>query len=162
MEEIRKNTVDYTRDFTSFTYQPEATDDAVTELLKTIDRCPYGTAGSSLSQVAAGVSVLELSAAEGTAEKLSKYLDGMDATQRDYFSFQWQMCMKKAKAILEKPDNFKGEISDAGIESFDASAYSKESLDNFNTIVMSELEKRGVKDEWKNHLDVEPFVFFVE
>ena len=49
MEEIRKTTVDYTRDFTSFTYQPE-TDDVVTELLKTVDRCPYGTAGSSLSQ----------------------------------------------------------------------------------------------------------------
>ncbi|MBR5308818.1 MAG: SH3 domain-containing protein [Clostridia bacterium] len=162
MEEIRKTTVDYTRDFTSFTYQPESADDAVTEHLKAVDRCSYGTAGSSLSQLAAGVSVLELSVAEDTAEKLTKYLDGMDATQRDYFSFQWQMCMKKARAILEKPSNFKDEMSDAGIEDFDASAYSREILDKLNDIVMSELEKRGVKDEWKNHPETEPFDFWEE
>ena len=69
MEEIKKTTVDYAKDFTSFMYQPE-TEDAVIELLKTIDRCPYGTAGSSLSQVAAAVSVLNLSKAEDAESKL--------------------------------------------------------------------------------------------
>jgi hypothetical protein len=158
MEEIRKNTVDYTRDFTSFMYQPE-TENEVLELLKNVDRCSYGTAGSSLSGLVSGVSVLKLSETEGVLAFLSAYLDGMDATQRDYFSFQWQMGVKKAKAILENSDSFKGEMSDAGMEDVDLSGFDNDGLDALNTAVVNELEKRGVKDEWKNHLEIEPFVF---
>ena len=161
VEETKKNTVDYTKDFTSFMYQPE-TEDKVIELLKSVDRCPYGTAGASLSAVAAGVSVLELSKTEGVSVKLSAYLDGMDATQKDYFSFQWQMCMKKAKVILENPDSVAGEMSDAGISDVDLSAFDKDELYALDGMVMGELEKRGVKDEWKNHLEQEPFVFYEE
>jgi hypothetical protein len=156
MEEIRKNTVDYTRDFTSFMYQPE-TENEVLELLKNVDRCSYGTAGSSLSGLVSGVSVLKLSETEGVLAFLSAYLDGMDATQHDYFSFQWQMGVKKAKAILENPDSFKGEMSDAGMEDVDLSGFDNDGLDALNTAVVNELEKRGVKDEWKNHLEETPF-----
>ena len=159
MEEIKRAKVDYTKDFTSFMYQPE-TEDAVTELFKTIDRCPYGTAGSSLSQVVAAVSVLKLSKADDVMPKISLYLEKMDATQRDYFSFQWQMCIEKAYVILEKPEDFKGALEDAGLDDVDLSVFTKDEIDRLNTKVTEELEKHGVKDEWKNHLEAEPFVFW--
>ena len=159
MEEIKRAKVDYTKDFTSFMYQPE-TVDAVTELFKTIDRCPYGTAGSSLSQVAAAVSLLELSKAEDVMPKLSLYLEKMDATQKDYFSFQWQMCIEKAYMILEKPEDFKGALEDVGLEDVDLSVFTKDEIEGLNTKVTEELEKHGVKDEWKNHTEMEPFVFW--
>lgn len=159
MEEIRKNTVDYTRDFTSFMYQPEAGDE-VLELLKTVDRCPYGTAGSSLMQISAAVCVLELSKKENIESNLSGYIDGMDATQKDYFSFQWQMCMKKANAILENPDAFKDVMNDAGLEDVDLSVFDKDKVNLLDSVVTAELEKRDVKYEWKNHSEEEPFAFW--
>ena len=161
MEELRRNTVDYTKDFTDFMYQPE-NEDEVVELLKTIDRCSYGTAGSSLSQLSAGVSVLKLTEKEEISEKLSEYLDGMDATQRDYFSFQWQMCVKKAEALLEKSEDYPDEMKDAGLEEVDLSKFDKEKLSELDTAVMTELEKRHVTDEWKNHPEEEPFVYWGE
>ena len=160
MEESRKTTVDYTRDFTSFMYQPES-EDKVIELLKAVDRCSYGTSGSSLMQISASVSVLMLSEEDETMEKLSAYLDGMDATQKDYFSFQWQMCVKKAKEILENPENFTGVLCDAGLEEVDLSLFSKEKLTSFDNAVMDELEKLEIKDEWKNYPE-EPFIFWQE
>ena len=159
MEEIKRKTVDYTKDYTSFVYQPES-EDSVLELLKTIDRCSYGSAGSSLSQVAAGVSVLKLSKTDGIDNKLSEYLKAMDATQLDFFSFQWQMCMKKALTILENAHEFVGEMADAGVGDVDISEFDKNELDKLNAEVLSELEKLGVKDEWKNHPEIEPFVFW--
>ena len=159
IEEIKKNTVDYTKDFTSFLYQPES-EDSVVELLKSIDRCSYGSAGSSLSQVAAGVSVLQLSKVEDAVAKISEYLGEMDATQRDYFSFQWQMCMNKASAILENPNSFAGVINDAGVGNIDLSVFNQAELAKLNTEVLDKLETFNVTDEWKNYLQMEPFVFW--
>ena len=159
LEEIRKNTVDYTRDFTTYMYQPESKD-LVIDNLKMIDRCSYGTAGSSLSQVAAGVSLLKLSKTDGVIDKLSDYLKGMDATQKDYFSFQWQMCMKKTYEILKNPESFEEALKDAGLDDIDLSDFNKDGTDKINSAVMSELEKLNIKDEWKNHLEIEPFVFW--
>ena len=127
--------------------------------MKTIDRCSYGSAGSSLSQMASGVSVLKLSKLEETKSRLSEYLCGMDATQLDYFSFQWQMGIKKAKAILDGGDAYLGEMSDAGFEDVDLSIFDKAQLDALDRAVADELEKLGVKDEWKNFSEEEPFIF---
>ena len=159
MEEVKKNTVDYTKDFTDYMYQPKS-DDSVIDNLKTIDRCSYGTAGSSLSQVVAGVSVLKLSKADGVNDKLSEYLKGMDATQKDYFSFQWQMCMKRAYGIIENPESFEGALRDAGLDNIDMSDFDKDGLDELNSTIMSELEKSNIKNEWKNHFEIEPFTFW--
>ena len=49
--------------------------------------------------------------------------------------------------------------SDAGMEDVDLSGFDNDGLDALNTAVVNELEKRGVKDEWKKHLEIEPFVF---
>ena len=159
MEEIRKNTVDYTRDFINYMYQPE-TDDSVFEILKIIDRCSYGTAGSSLSQVAAAVNVIKLSKTDGAIDKILKYLNGMDATQKDYFSFQWQMCMKKALAILKAPDRYQGEMYDAGVSDVDLSEFNKDELEKLNDAVISQFENLKIKDEWKNHPEIELFIFW--
>ena len=51
----------------------------------------------------------------------------MNATQKDFFSFQWQQALRQANALLDGSE-------DPAI-----------------------LDNAGVTDEWKNHTDLEPF-----
>lgn len=159
LAELRRSTVDYTREISDFIYQPE-TDDEVIEHFKIIDRCQYGTAGSSMIQITAGISVLVNSKSENVLLKLAEYLDGMDATQKDYFSFQWQMCFRKANDILKNPDSLLVEMSESGFEEVDLSVFNDDELNLLDAAVMTELSKRGVEDEWKNYAEQEPFVFW--
>ena len=70
------------------------------------------------------------------------------------------MCTGKAYVILENPEDFKGALRDAGLEDVDLSVFAKDEIDGLNIKVTEELEKHGVKDEWKNYLEAEPFVFW--
>ena len=77
-------TVDYTGDVTGWMYAPD-TDDEITPWLIAIDSAEYGTAGASLKQVNAAVSLMRLAMDEsGNAEaRLKTYLSGMNDPQRD-------------------------------------------------------------------------------
>ena len=93
---------DYSGSVIDWVYAPES-DDELVQLLVTIDSDSYGSAGASLQQANAAVSLMKL-AAEGSedAEKTAKdYLAGMNATQKDFFSFQWQQALKEANALLD-------------------------------------------------------------
>ena len=59
------------------------------------DEVSYGSAGASLQQANAAVAVMKLAMDEsGKAQETVKaYLEGMNETQRDYFSFQWQQAL---------------------------------------------------------------------
>ncbi|HAL11866.1 MAG TPA: hypothetical protein DCP22_06065, partial [Ruminococcaceae bacterium] len=83
--------VDYSGSLTDWMYAPESEDELV-KLLVAIDSTSYGSAGASLQQANAAVSLMRLAMDEsGKAEDAVKtYLDGMNETQKDYFSFQWQ------------------------------------------------------------------------
>ena len=83
----------------------------------------------------------------GKVEEAAKtYLAGMNATQKDFFSFQWQQALRQANALLDG--------SDAG---FDLKAVSSDRVDALDKPVTELLRDAGVTDEWKNHTDLEPF-----
>ncbi|MBR5284430.1 MAG: hypothetical protein IKU27_05230 [Clostridia bacterium] len=127
--------VDYSGDMTEWMYRPSA-EDAVFRALCTIDSCSYGTAGASLAQQAAAEAVLSLSEQEDVGTGLRTYLEGMNATQLDYFSFQWQMIYPMAEKLPEADT---------------------ERLEILNDLVHGILQELGVTDVWKSHTDLEPF-----
>lgn len=83
----------------------------------------YGSAGASLQQANAAVAVMKLAMDEsGKAQETVKaYLEGMNETQKDYFSFQWQQAMKTALALLNG-DEDAAILEDAGDADFDLKA----------------------------------------
>lgn len=121
---------DYTTDMSGWFYQPE-TEDTSLQLLNVIGAQKYGTAGASLSREAAATALMDLAFADVTKDALRGYFSGMNATQADFFSFQWQMAMKDAL------------VSDAII--------------SLNQLVTDLLSEQGVTDLWKENLELEPF-----
>lgn len=155
-ETTLKDSVDYSKEITGWMYLPES-EDSIIQLLKKIDSCRYGSAGASLDQISAAIALLSLTEQESVTDNLRTYLDGMDATQQDYFSFQWQMNMVKAHALLGAPSDYTGLLEDSGngnvmLENFDAA-----NLEELNQMILTELNNRGITDEWKHHTDLEPF-----
>ena len=151
-----QSVVDYSGSPDEWIHIPE-TEDTTIACLVAIAQCRYGSAGASLSQADAACKLLKLTHAEDIETALPEYLDGMDATQLDYFSFQWQMCLSQAQAFLSSPESYTGILADSGNEFFDISVYTTESLAELNTLVMSELASRNVCDVWKDYPDIEPF-----
>ena len=151
--------VDYSGSVTDWIYAPE-TEDELTRLLIAIDEVSYGSAGASLQQANAAVSIMKLAMDEsGKAEETVKaYLEGMNETQKDYFSFQWQQAMKTALALLNG-DEDAAILEDAGDADFDLTAVDSTKTADFNNAVIKLLSDAGVTNEWKNHTDVEPFVY---
>lgn len=151
--------VDYSGSVTDWIYAPE-TEDELTRLLIAIDEVSYGSAGASLQQANAAVSIMKLAMDEsGKAEETVKaYLEGMNETQKDYFSFQWQQAMKTALALLNG-DEDAAILEDAGDTDFDLTAVDSTKTADFNNAVIKLLSDAGVTNEWKNHTDVEPFVY---
>ena len=141
--------VDYSTGISQWMYRVE-TDDAITKVLIAIDTCPYGTAGAEAQQVEAAVQLLKISGNSAVGEKVFHYLYDMDATQKDYFSFQWQMSVKKAKEILAAPQRYADALN--GIENIDATK-----LDALNNEILQLLTGQGVADVWKDNLQEEPF-----
>ena len=153
--------VDYGKDLSKWIYQPDS-DSIEISYLKAIDACRYGAAGASLSQVSSAVGTLQLSQLENGEDYVLEYLNGMDVTQLDYFSFQWQMNFKKARALLENPEEHIGELEDSGNENIDLTSFEKEQLDELYHMVMIILEEKGVTDVWKQYTELEPFFVWTE
>ena len=91
-------------------------------------------------------------------ETVKAYLEGMNETQKDYFSFQWQQAMKTALALLNG-DEDAAILEDAGDADFDLKAVDSAKTAEFNDAVIQLLSDAGVTNEWKNHTDVEPFLY---
>ena len=83
-------------------YAPECKD-TVANLLVSIDTVARGSAGGSLQQANAAVCLMKLTTIDsGKAEDAVKtYLNGMNATQKDFFSFQWQQVLSHTNALLD-------------------------------------------------------------
>ena len=118
----------------------------------------YGSAGASLQQANAAVSLMKLAEekSEDTEEAVKAYLAGMDATQKDFFSFQWQQALKEAYTLLDGSKDA-GILEDAGDGDFDLRAVDSDRVAALDEAVTKLLRDAGVTDEWKNHTDLEPF-----
>lgn len=138
-------------------YAPESKD-TVANLLVSIDTVAHGSAGGSLQQANAAVSLMKLAMNEsGKVEEAAKtYLAGMNATQKDFFSFQWQQALRQANALLDGSED-PAILDDAGDAGFDLKEVSSDRVDGLNKTVTKLLRDAGVTDEWKNHTDLEPF-----
>lgn len=80
----------------------------------------------------------------------------MDATQKDFFSFQWQQALKEAYTLLDGSKDA-GILEDAGDGDFDLRAVDSDRVAALDEAVTKLLRDAGVTDEWKNHTDLEPF-----
>lgn len=152
--------VDYSTQLSDWLYQPESEDKATLALMA-IDACEYGTAGASLKQTNAAVQLLKLSAMENSEEALSAYLEGMNATQKDFFSFQWQMNVKAAEELLTMEDAAPV-LEESGNGDVDLSLYTAEALSALDESVTLALDEAGVEDVWKDNLELEPFLNWEE
>lgn len=160
-ESSEESVADYSGDLTDWMYQPETEDENVLSLME-IDACEYGTAGASLKQTSAAVQVLKLSQSENITEALTAYLDGMDATQKDYFSFQWQMAVNKAEQLLTAgtEEDTAARLEECGHGDLDLSQYSVDGLKELHETVTTALTDYAVVDIWKTHNDLEPFIYW--
>ena len=84
------------------------------------------------------------------------FRSGMNATQKDFFSFQRQQALSHANALLDGSED-PAILDDAGDDGFDLKAVSSDRVDALNKTVTKLLRDAGVTDEWKNHTDQEPF-----
>ena len=148
--------VDYSGDMTGWMYAPENYDDEVTTSLVNIDSATYGDAGSSLKGLLSGYHVLRLAGRDDLAG-VETYLDAMNPTQRDYFSFQWQQAMATARNMLADTDTYSASLRDAGVEDFDFGSVNIDRLNALNSTMTGYLTSRGVTDAWKTHTNTEPF-----
>ena len=157
LESQTTDMVNYSGDVTDWMYAPESKDTAV-NLLVSIDTVAHGSAGGSLQQANAAVSLMKLAMNEsGKVEEAAKtYLAGMNATQKDFFSFQWQQALRQANALLDGSED-PAILDDAGDAGFDLKAVSSDRVDALDKTVTELLRDAGVTDEWKNHTDLEPF-----
>ena len=151
--------VDYSGSMTDWSYAPE-TEDELVKLLTAIDTVSYGSAGASLQQANAAVALMKLAMADGSKaeEAVKSYLAGMNETQKDYFSFQWQQAAKTAFALLDGTEDA-AILEDAGDADFDLKTVDSAKIAGFNDTVIGLLGDAGVTNEWKNHTDVEPFLY---
>ena len=157
LESQTTDMVNYSGDVTGWMYAPESKDTLV-NLLVSIDTVAHGSAGGSLQQANAAVSLMKLAMNEsGKVEEAAKtYLAGMNATQKDFFSFQWQQALRQANALLDGSED-PAILDDAGDAGFDLKAVSSAKVDALDKTVTKLLRDAGVTDEWKNHIDLEPF-----
>ena len=153
--------VDYSIPLPQWFYQPES-DDSVTQKLINIDTCPYSTAGASLKQLLASVGLLQLTKEPDWESKLDAYLAGMTDTQRDFFSFQWQMRLNDAKLLLVPGNVLADMLGDVGMGDLSLTLFSSEELNQLHRTVTNKLQHYGVVDQWKNHRDIEPFIYWNE
>ena len=157
LESQTTDMVNYSGDVTGWMYAPESKDTLV-NLLVSIDTVASGSAGGSLQQANAAVSLMKLAMIDsGKAENAVKaYLAEMNATQKDFFSFQWQQALSHANALLDGSED-PAILDDAGDAGFDLKAVSSDRVDALDKTVTELLRDAGVTDEWKNHTDLEPF-----
>ena len=157
LESQTTDKVDYSGDVTGWMYAPESKDTLV-NLLVSIDTVAHGSAGGSRQQANAAVSLMKRAMNESrkVEEAAKTYLAGMNATQKDFFSFQWQQALRQANALLDGSED-PAILDDAGDAGFDLQAVSSDGVDALDKTVTELLRDAGVTDEWKNHTDLEPF-----
>ena len=142
-------------------YAPESKD-TVANLLMSIGTVARGSArgsaGGSLQQANAAVCLMKLATIDrGKVEEAVKtYLDGMNATQKDFFSFQWQQVLSHANALLDGSED-PAILDNPGDAGFDLQVVSSNRVDALDKTVTKLLRDAGVTDEWRNHTDLEPF-----
>ncbi len=148
--------VDYSGDMTDWMYTPDS-DNALIQLLITIDSTPYGVAGATLQQANSAVCLMKLSVDESgnISDAVSTYLSEMNDTQRDYFSFQWQQALTRANALLDGTMD-SGILEDSGND-LDIKTVDSAKLTTLSESVTELLRSAGVTDQWKNQTDVEFF-----
>ncbi len=141
---------------TDWMYTPKS-DDALTQLLITIDSTPYGVAGASLQQANSAVCLMKLAMDESgkASDTVSTYLSEMNDTQKDFFSFQWQQALAKANALLDGTMDA-GILEDSGND-LDIKTVDSAKLTALNETVTELLCSAGVTDQWKNQTGVEIF-----
>ena len=149
--------VDYSGDVTDWIYAPESKDTLV-DLLVSIDTVGHGSAGGSVQQANAAVSLMKLAMIDsGKAENAVKaYLAEMNATQKDFFSFQWQQALRQANALLDGSED-PATLDNPGDAGFDLQVVSSNRVDALDKTVTKLLRDAGVTDEWRNHTDLVPF-----
>ena len=157
LESQTTDMVNYSGDMTGWMYAPESKD-TVVNLLVSIDAVARGSAGGSLQQANAAVSLMKFAMIDsGKAENAVKaYLAEMNTTQKDFFSFQWQQALRQANALLDGSED-PAILDDAGDAGFDLQAVSSDGVDALDKTVIKLLRDAGVTDEWKNHTNLEPF-----
>ena len=157
LESQTTDMVNYSGDVTGWMYAP-ASKDTLVNLLVSIDTVAHGSAGGSLQQANAAVSLMKLAMSESrkVEDAVKTYLNGMNATQKDFFSFQWQQALRQANALLDGSED-PAILDDAGDAGFDLQAVSSAKVDALDKTVTKLLLGAGVTDEWKNHTDLEPF-----
>ena len=148
-------TADYSGDMTDWMYAPESDDERI-NLLVSIDTAASGSAGASLQQANAAVSLMKLAMDDDSEESVKDYLAGMNATQKDFFSFQWQQAMQQANDLLDGSED-PAILSDAGDADFDLSLVDHAKVTAFHKTVTELLREAGVTEAWKDHTDLEPF-----
>ena len=138
-------------------YAPESKD-MVANLLVSIGTVARGSAGGSLHQANAAVCLMKLATIDsGKAEDAVKtYLNGMNATQKDFFSFQRQQALRQANALLDGSED-PATLDNPGDAGFDLQVVSSNRVDALDKTVTKLLRDAGVTDEWRNHTDLVPF-----
>ena len=138
-------------------YAPESKD-TVANLLVSIGTVARGSAGGSLHQANAAVCLMKLATIDsGKAEDAVKtYLNGMNATQKDFFSFQRQQALSHANALPDGSED-PAILDNPGDAGFDLQVVSSNRVDALDKTVTKLLRDAGVTDEWRNHTDLEPF-----
>ena len=157
MESQTTDMVNYSGDVTGWMYASESKDTLV-NLLVSIDTVAHGSAGGSLQQANAAVSLMKLAMIDsGKAENAVKaYLAEMNATQKDFFSFQRQQALRQANALLDGSED-PATLDNPGDAGFDLQVVSSNRVDALDKTVTKLLRDAGVTDEWRNHTDLEPF-----
>lgn len=126
---------------------------AVAHVNQTMDQvmnCPVGTAGSSLQQVSAAVSVLELSLqSDGVDEALHSYVGALPPEEKSIFSQQWELIRSTAESLLNN-ENAAALLEDSGNGDVDLSKFSQNKLKNLNLSVQIALEEAVLVQESSN------------
>ena len=154
--------VDYeTVPFEKWVYTTEQ-DGEADQLLNSINNVQYGSAGSSLEEISAAVSMILLSQDDHAIDTIKCYLSEMTDIQRDYFSFSWEAATEKAEDIFDHVENYSEMIKEAGYPDFDITQYSKERLDHLDDMAEDYFTQAGITEEWENHKDILPFSVMLE
>lgn len=150
-------TADYTTgSVEEWAYSSGQTDE-LSQLLNKINTVTYGLEDSDLKKVSAAVSIIMLSENEDAVNSIETFMSDMTDTQKDYFSFSWEMAAETADEIFEHPDRYSSSLYDAGYQEFNISQHSEEQFDNFDDMVEKRFEAMGITEEWENHEDIFPF-----
>ena len=118
------------------------------KLLSNINSVQFGSAGSSLKEAAAAVDLVVLSTEDDAVAQVENFMHEMTATQKDYFSYSWDVIAETAKGFFENPENLGEYLELAGVEGFNIEEYSKDDLKTLMDGVEGIFEEMHVERVW--------------